>query len=116
MESYFRRYERQWGYYECLVPSLESYQVKRLTLFSGKATSIQNHAFRRESWIVVSGTGEALVGEKITNISSGSTVDVPKTAIHQIRNSGSEDLILIEVQTGSYLGEDDIVRYTELPL
>jgi mannose-6-phosphate isomerase-like protein (cupin superfamily) len=115
MEEYFKRFERQWGYYECIIPSISNYQVKRLTVFPGKSTSIQRHQHRRESWTVVSGEGKALIDRMFRNIEIGSVVSVDMKVVHQIINNGDKNLILIEVQTGEYLGEDDITRYNTIP-
>lgn len=105
------RVDRQWGYYTHLLESETGYQVKKLVVYPGKATSYQKHEHRAEAWNFVSGSGEVYVGSELIKVESGQTVIVPQQEWHQLRNyHGTEDLVLIETQTGIYLGEDDITR------
>lgn len=108
----YEKTERLWGYYERILPSLSGYQIKRLCIYPGKSISVQKHQFRNESWTIVKGKGVVRVNENITDVKFGDVVNIPLGAVHQIRNESKKNLILIEVQTGSYLGEDDITRYS----
>ncbi|MFH1725956.1 MAG: phosphomannose isomerase type II C-terminal cupin domain [Elusimicrobiota bacterium] len=100
---------RPWGRYEILLEEPD-YKVKRITVLPGKRLSYQKHAKRREQWTVV--RGKALVtldGQEIPLL-PGESVKIPLGAAHRVENPGGEDMVFIEVQTGSYFGEDDIVR------
>jgi mannose-6-phosphate isomerase len=101
--------ERPWGSYTVLDEG-PNYKVKRLEVLPGKRMSYQKHSQRAEHWMVVQGTaGVTLEGQEMT-VATGGTVDVPIGAAHRITNPGGEKLVLIEIQCGNYLGEDDIVR------
>jgi mannose-6-phosphate isomerase len=102
--------ERPWGSYTVLAEG-DSYKVKRITVQPGKRLSYQRHARREEHWLVVGGAGLATIDGYEFEMVSGTAVDVPVYAVHRIANTGTaEPLVLIEVQRGDYLGEDDIVR------
>jgi len=103
------RGDRPWGYYLVLYEE-ERLKVKRFLVRPGKRMSLQRHRHRAEHWHLV--RGEALVtldGEGI-RMEAGQSLDIPQGAVHRIENVGEEDVVVIEVQTGSYLGEDDIER------
>ncbi|MGZ9252687.1 MAG: phosphomannose isomerase type II C-terminal cupin domain [Candidatus Deferrimicrobiaceae bacterium] len=103
------RGERPWGFYLVLYEE-EGCKVKRFLVRPGKRLSLQRHRHRAEHWHLV--RGEALVareGETI-RMEAGHSIDIPPGAVHRIENVGREDVIVIEVQTGSYVGEDDIER------
>ena len=100
---------RPWGGYTSLI-SGERFQVKRIFVKPGKRLSLQKHHHRSEHWIIVRGTAEVQVGEKITTLTENESVYIPQGDIHRLTNPGKIVLELIEVQTGSYLGEDDIIR------
>ena len=102
--------ERPWGTYEVLLDA-ENCKVKRITVKPGQKPSYQYHHKRSEHWIVVSGTGESRIDDKITKIAAGTSVFVPALVKHTIKNTHeSQNLVFIEIQTGEYFGEDDIVR------
>lgn len=100
---------RPWGSYETLVLS-DRFQVKRIVVNPGEETSLQMHYHRSEHWVVVSGTAEVTVDDKVMFLSENQSVYVPLAVKHRIKNPGAIPLMFIEVQSGSYLGEDDIVR------
>lgn len=102
-------YNRPWGTYQT-INMQDMHQVKILKVEPGKRLSLQYHNHRSEHWIVVNGKGEAWVGDDIFPISENKHVFIPLGVKHRIVNNSSEVLTLIEVQYGSYLGEDDIVR------
>ena len=103
---------RPWGWYEILT--IESgFQVKLIHVKPGESLSLQSHAFRSEHWIVVQGIATVTVDDKVTAIEEGQSTFIKVGAVHRIENDGTEPLVFIEVQTGSYLGEDDIVRYED---
>jgi mannose-6-phosphate isomerase len=103
------RDERPWGDYE-VVDEGAGYLVKRITVRSGQRISYQRHESRAEHWFVVSGSGVATVDGEESPVSPGSVVDIAVAAAHRIASDTGADLTFIEVQTGDYLGEDDIER------
>jgi mannose-1-phosphate guanylyltransferase/mannose-6-phosphate isomerase len=103
---------RPWGAYQS-VDSGERHQVKNITVKPGEKLSVQMHHHRAEHWIVVSGTANVTIGETTRLIAENESVYIPIGATHALENPGKIPLELIEVQTGSYLGEDDIVRFTD---
>ena len=100
---------RPWGTYTVLEEGT-TFKVKRIEVLPGKRLSYQKHSQRAEHWVVVEGTAKVtLDGEEIT-VATGEAIDIPIGAAHRVENPGDVDLIFIEVQRGSYLGEDDIER------
>ncbi len=106
---YHRKIYRPWGAFIVLDEG-PGFKVKRLIVYSGKRTSLQKHRHRREYWTVVKGTGRITLGKRSFMVAKGDTVMVEKGKIHRIDNPGEEDLEIIEIQMGDYLGEDDIER------
>lgn len=104
---------RPWGWFESLVVG-NRFQVKRIVVHPGAALSLQSHHHRAEHWIVVEGTARVTVDEEVTLISENQSVYIPLGAVHRMENPGKVPMVLIEVQTGSYLGEDDIIRYEDV--
>ena len=104
-----RKVFRPWGSYETLVMS-ERFQVKRIVVNPGEVNSLQLHYHRAEHWVVVSGTAEVTVDDKVVLLSENQSIYVPLGVKHRIKNPGTIPLVFIEVQSGAYLGEDDIVR------
>lgn len=107
-----RKVHRPWGWYDS-VDSGPRHQVKRILVKPGASLSLQMHHHRAEHWIVVSGTAEVTVDEKVVLLSENQSVYIPLGATHRLRNPGKLPLEIIEVQSGSYLGEDDIVRFED---
>jgi mannose-6-phosphate isomerase len=101
--------ERPWGRYEVLQEGA-TYKVKSIHVNPGKRLSYQRHQKRSEHWYVTDGSGEVTLDGKVQVVSRGSIIEIPQGMLHRISNTGSSELILIEVQTGSYFGEDDIER------
>ena len=109
----FLRDHRPWGWFETLVLG-ERFQVKRIVVHPGAALSLQSHVHRAEHWIVVSGTARVTVDDKVTLVTENQSIYVPLGAVHRMENPGKVPMVLIEVQTGVYLGEDDIIRYDDV--
>lgn len=109
----FPRDHRPWGWFETLALA-DRFQVKRIVVKPGAALSLQSHVHRAEHWIVVSGTAQVTVGDEVKLLSENQSVYVPLGAIHRLANPGKVPVVLIEVQTGAYLGEDDIIRYEDI--
>ncbi|WP_425221864.1 mannose-1-phosphate guanylyltransferase/mannose-6-phosphate isomerase [Pseudomonas sp.] len=107
-----REVYRPWGKYDS-VDQGERYQVKRITVKPGAKLSVQMHHHRAEHWIVVSGTARVTVGEKTYLVGENESTYIPLGQVHSLHNPGVIPLELIEVQSGSYLGEDDIVRFED---
>lgn len=103
---------RPWGKYESLVQG-SRYQVKHITVDAGQRLSSQLHHHRAEHWVIVSGTAKVTINGEVRLLSENESVYIPLGATHSLENPGKIALQLIEVQTGSYLGEDDIVRFED---
>lgn len=103
---------RPWGYYETLVLS-DRFQVKRIVVKQGQQNSLQMHYHRAEHWTVVSGTAEVTIGDSVKLLTENESIYVPLGIKHRIRNPGNIPLVFIEIQTGAYLGEEDIVRFQD---
>ncbi|MRX51400.1 mannose-1-phosphate guanylyltransferase/mannose-6-phosphate isomerase [Paracoccus sp. S-4012] len=108
----FRTDHRPWGWFETLALG-DRFQVKRIVVKPGASLSLQSHMHRAEHWIVVSGTAKVTVDEQVTLMTENQSIYVPLGAVHRLENPGRLPMVLIEVQTGAYLGEDDIVRYED---
>ena len=109
----FPRDHRPWGWFETLALG-ERFQVKRIVVHPGAALSLQSHVHRAEHWIVVSGTARVTVDAAVTLVTENQSVYIPLGAKHRLENPGRVPMVLIEVQTGTYLGEDDITRYDDI--
>lgn len=104
---------RPWGWFESLVIG-DRFQVKRIHVHPGASLSLQSHHHRSEHWIVVEGTAEVTIDDQVQLVSENQSVYVPLGAVHRMVNPGKVPMVLIEVQTGTYLGEDDIIRYEDI--
>lgn len=109
----FRGEHRPWGHFESLVAD-QRFQVKRISVHPGASLSLQSHYHRAEHWIVVNGTAKVTIEDDVKILSENESVYIPIGAKHRLENPGKVPVVLIEVQTGSYLGEDDIVRYEDV--
>ena len=109
----FPKDHRPWGWFESLVVG-DRFQVKRIHVHPGASLSLQSHHHRAEHWIVVQGTAKVTVGDEVNLVSENESVYVPLGMKHRLENPGKMPMVLIEVQTGSYLGEDDIIRYEDV--
>lgn len=107
-----RQVFRPWGAYDSIDEG-HRFKVKRITVKPGEKLSVQMHHHRAEHWIVVSGTARVCIGEKTQLVTENESVFIPIGGIHSLENPGKVPLELIEVQTGPYLGEDDIVRFED---
>ncbi|RVT46852.1 mannose-1-phosphate guanylyltransferase/mannose-6-phosphate isomerase [Rheinheimera sediminis] len=110
--NFHREVYRPWGKYDS-VDNGQRFQVKRITVKPGAKLSVQMHHHRAEHWIVVAGTALVTIDGKDQYLSENQSVYIPITAVHALENPGKVPLELIEVQSGSYLGEDDIVRFSD---
>jgi mannose-1-phosphate guanylyltransferase len=110
--EFHREVLRPWGCYDS-IDTGDRYQVKRITVKPGEKLSVQMHHHRAEHWIVVSGTASVTIGENTSLVAENQSVYIPIGEVHALENPGKIPLELIEVQSGSYLGEDDIVRFSD---
>ena len=110
--EFHREVFRPWGSYDS-IDNGQRYQVKRISVKPGEKLSVQMHHHRAEHWIVVSGTASVTVGEETNLVTENESVYIPIGEVHALENPGKIPLELIEVQSGSYLGEDDIVRFSD---
>jgi mannose-1-phosphate guanylyltransferase/mannose-6-phosphate isomerase len=108
-----KRMYRPWGYYQSIDQG-PRYQVKRIVVTPGRRLSLQKHFHRAEHWIVVKGTAEVTCGADVKIVHENESIYLPIGSVHRLANPGKINLELIEVQTGSYLGEDDIVRIEDV--
>lgn len=108
-----REVYRPWGKYD-VIDNGERYQAKRITVKPGAKLSVQMHHHRAEHWVVVSGTAKVTNGEKIFMLSENESTYIPLGVIHALENPGKVPLEIIEIQSGTYLGEDDIVRFDDI--
>jgi mannose-6-phosphate isomerase len=100
---------RPWGYFEVLSDE-KDHKVKRITVYPGKRLSYQTHKKRSEHWFVVKGVGIVTIDKNDAEVSAGRSVNINRSSAHRIKNIGRDELVIIEVQTGDYFGEDDIER------
>jgi len=111
-QTLHRKVHRPWGWYDS-IDNGPRHQVKRIMVKPGAALSLQMHHHRAEHWIVVSGTAEVTVGDKVVLLAENQSTYIPLGQTHRLANPGKVPLEIIEVQSGSYLGEDDIVRFED---
>ena len=105
---------RPWGFYKNIEGNDKSgFKVKRILVYPGKKLSLQSHNHRSEHWVIVKGTGKVQVGADFLTLTKNMHVFIPKETMHRMENIGNTNLEFIETQVGSYLGEDDIVRYQD---
>ncbi|WP_322894994.1 MULTISPECIES: mannose-1-phosphate guanylyltransferase/mannose-6-phosphate isomerase [unclassified Yoonia] len=109
----FPKDHRPWGWFESLAKG-ERFQVKRIVVDAGAALSLQAHHHRSEHWIVVQGTAQVTCGDQIRLLTENESIYIPLGSKHRLENPGKMPMVLIEVQTGGYLGEDDIIRYEDV--
>jgi mannose-1-phosphate guanylyltransferase/mannose-6-phosphate isomerase len=111
-QTLHRKVHRPWGWYDS-VDAGARFQVKRIMVKPGASLSLQMHHHRAEHWIVVSGTAEVTCGDKKILLAENQSTYIPLGETHRLANPGKTPLEIIEVQSGSYLGEDDIVRFED---
>jgi mannose-1-phosphate guanylyltransferase/mannose-6-phosphate isomerase len=110
--SLHRQVHRPWGWYDS-IDAGPRFQVKRIMVKPGASLSLQKHHHRAEHWIVVSGTAEVTNGDQVILLAENQSTYIPLGQVHRLANPGKVPLEIIEVQSGSYLGEDDIVRFED---
>jgi mannose-6-phosphate isomerase-like protein (cupin superfamily) len=103
---------RPWGKYTVLHDAPQ-FKVKRIEVSPGKKLSLQLHQKRSEHWVVVRGTAHVTVGERVVDLAPNESIYVPMQVQHRIENATDQTLTMVEVQCGDYLGEDDIVRFSD---
>lgn len=111
--THFPKDHRPWGWFESLVVG-NRFQVKRIMVHPGAALSLQSHFHRSEHWIVVEGTARVTIDDDVKLVTENQSVYLPLGCVHRMENPGKVPMVLIEVQTGAYVGEDDIVRYEDV--
>ncbi|MBO6898858.1 MAG: mannose-1-phosphate guanylyltransferase/mannose-6-phosphate isomerase [Shimia sp.] len=109
----FPKEHRPWGWFESLAVG-ERFQVKRIMVHPGASLSLQSHFHRSEHWIVVEGTARVTIDDEVKLVTENESVYLPLGCVHRMENPGKVPMVLIEVQTGAYVGEDDIVRYEDI--
>jgi len=106
------RDERPWGMYEVLAEG-EGYKVKRIAVKPGQRLSLQSHEQRSEHWVIVAGEALVTIGEREIRLGANEEALIPQRTKHRVASTGTSNLVFIEVQCGSYLGEDDITRFED---
>jgi mannose-6-phosphate isomerase-like protein (cupin superfamily) len=107
-------FNRPWGYYQNLHGGDNSgFKVKKIIVNKDSRLSLQSHEKRSEHWVIIQGKADVQVSNEIFSVSKGIHIYIPSKCLHRLTNTGDEELILIETQIGSYLGEDDIKRYDD---
>jgi len=106
------RGDRPWGYYLVLMEDA-GYKVKQFVVKPGSRLSLQRHRHRAEHWQVVRGEGVVTLGKETVRLVPGGSIDIPLGALHRVESVGEENLVVIEVQRGEYVGEDDIERFED---
>ncbi|MBY5974843.1 mannose-1-phosphate guanylyltransferase/mannose-6-phosphate isomerase [Ferrimonas balearica] len=109
----FPREHRPWGWFESLIVG-QRFQVKRIMVHPGAALSLQSHFHRSEHWVVVEGTAKVTIDNEVRLVTENQSVYLPLGCVHRMENPGKLPMVLIEVQTGAYVGEDDIIRYDDV--
>ena len=100
---------RPWGSWH-VIDVEDGFKVKRIHVSPGSRLSLQTHEHRSEHWVVIKGTATATVDDTTTKVPTGASIDVPLGAKHRLANEGDDEVVIVEVQLGSYTGEDDICR------
>ena len=106
------RHQRPWGYYEIILEE-PGYLVKRIVIHAGQRMSLQRHQHRREHWVIVSGMAEVTLEHKTSEIGAGEHISIPRGSKHRIASSPESQVVMIEVQLGEELREDDIERFQD---
>ena len=109
MSAVLEEDHRPWGYYQVYADEPD-HKVKRIVVYPGKRLSLQRHQRRMEHWYVLEGEAVVTRGDEELHLKEGESVNIPRAAVHRVRNPGTKDMAFIEVQTGDYFGEDDIER------
>ena len=104
---------KPWGGY-LTIRAEPGFQVKRIWVNKGQSLSLQSHKHRSEHWIIVAGTAEIILGSKQLKLKAGENIFIKQGVKHRLANRGANLLVVIEVQLGDYLGEDDIIRYKDI--
>lgn len=104
--------DRPWGWFEIHLEEA-NLKIKRIMVKPGKRLSLQSHEHRAENWVVVQGQALVTLGEEIVKLEKRQSVFIAEKTKHRMENPGKEELVFIEVQTGTYLGEDDITRFQD---
>lgn len=108
-QTLHRKVHRPWGWYDSIDQG-QRFKVKRIQVNPGASLSLQKHRHRAEHWVVVKGEAEITCGDKTVLLKENQSTYIPLGEVHRLANSGSDPLEIIEVQSGAYLGEDDIIR------
>ncbi|HIF35733.1 MAG TPA: cupin domain-containing protein, partial [Candidatus Thioglobus sp.] len=107
-----RKVFRPWGYYDS-IDADDGFQIKRILVNPGGKLSLQKHKHRAEHWVVVKGVAKVTCGNKTFSLTENQSTYIPKGEVHRLENLEEMDLVIIEIQTGDYLGEDDIIRLSD---
>ena len=104
--------KRPWGYYQ-VIQKCENYQIKKIVVFPHSQLSYQSHKYRNEHWFFIKGDGVVILDGKESKVKDGCSVDIKSGIKHRIKNISNDEVCFLEIQTGTYFGEDDIIRYED---
>jgi len=104
--------QRPWGYFEVLSEN-EKFKVKKIVLAPNQRLSLQKHKLRNEHWYILEGEADVTLNENLISLKKGQSIDIPQDYKHRVANNSTSNTVLIEIQTGSYFGEDDIIRFDD---
>ncbi len=104
--------KRPWGSYQ-VIEKTEKYQIKKIIVSPKSQLSYQSHKYRDEHWFIIEGEGVVVLDEKEIKVNKGQSIDIPAGTKHRMKNISNENIFLLEIQTGTYFGEDDIIRYED---
>ena len=107
-----KKEDRPWGWYEILL-TLPEMQIKRIHVNTGKRLSLQSHEKRSEHWLITAGKAKVQVNEELFELTDGQSITILQREKHRVEAIGTDDVEFIEIQRGTYFGEDDIVRYDD---
>lgn len=110
--KYLEEDHRPWTSYY-VIEDIEGLKVKRIVVKPDKRLSLQHHLNRDEHWYIISGVGQVTLGKFVIPVTTGFSIDIPKETIHRIHNTGSKPLTFVEISTGNYLGEDDLIHHED---
>ena len=113
MKDFIENDIRPWGYFGVIADE-KDHKVKKIVVHPGHCLSLQKHQKRKEHWFIVKGRAIVTLDGVLIKKKEGESIDIPKNSVHRVENPGKKDLIFVEIQTGSYFGEDDIERIEDI--
>lgn len=104
--------EKPWGYYENIYKD-NNILIKKITIFSNSKLSLQSHTHRSEYWTIIEGKGQYIIGDNLFDFTEGNSIFIPQNVKHRLINNSNKNIIIIEIQKGEIISEEDIIRYED---